>query len=529
MKILDVKQMTEVDRLSTERCGVPSVLLMENAGMSLYRELADTFGERLADQRIVILCGKGNNGGDGLVLARQLAQRGIGRRVVLLGRKDEVKGDAALNLKIYLAAGEQVEEADSPERWRRFEPELAAADVIVDALLGTGLGKPLRGLYAQAVAAVNESRAFVLAVDIPTGMFSDSLERSEPTVRADLTVTFTAPKIAHVFNPDQAALGRLVVAPIGSPDSLLEDPVYFLEAMEPRRLARSLAERPLDTHKGAMGKVAVVGGSRGKAGAAVLAASAALQAGSGLVTVVVPEGVQPLAASFLPDLMTEGLPATSSGGFARGALEPTLQLLEQMDAAALGPGLGTDPETVEFARELTRRSPVPLVLDADALNALAGDPEGARNEPGRPLVLTPHPGEFSRLCGTPVEELLPDRIRLARAFARSHGWWLVLKGFRTLVAEPAGRVCVCRRGNPGMATGGMGDALTGVLLTQLGVLAARGWEDPAEVTERVSLGTYLHSAAGDLAAAELGAESLTASALVEYLGDAYAELRGQAG
>ncbi len=525
MKILNVEQMTEVDRLSTEKCGIPSLLLMENAGMNLFRALRQTFREHLSAQRILILCGKGNNGGDGLVLARQLVQRGMEPRVVLLGRRQEVKGDAAANLNIFLESGQPVQEVDSLEAWRGIQPEMARADVIVDALLGTGLGKPLRDLYAEAVRSINQNRAFVLAVDIPTGMFSDSLEPSPLSVQADLTVTFTAPKIAHVFNPDQAAMGRVIVAPIGSPEWLMDRPEYYLQLLEPEELSELLTDRPLDTHKGALGKVAVIGGSRGKAGAAALAASAALHAGSGLVTALVPRGAQGLVASFLPDIMTEGLPETDSGGFNREAASPVLEILAHMNAAALGPGLGTHPESFDFVRELVTHSPVPLVLDADALNALAQDPSKIRNDKGQPLVLTPHPGEFGRLIGRRTSELLPDRIRLSRNFARQHGVWLVLKGFRSLIAEPGGQVYVCDRGNPGMATGGMGDVLSGVLLRHLGELDARGWNLPEEVTWPVALGVYLHSAAGDLAEEDLGPESLTASALIEYLGEAARQLR----
>ncbi len=525
MKILNVKQMTEVDRLSTSQCAVPSLLLMENAGVSLFQGLSEVFGETLSGRKVLILCGKGNNGGDGLVLARQLAQRGVERNVVLLGRRQEVAGDAAANLEMYIRSGEEVREVVSEEEWHRFEPELSRHDCIVDALLGTGLSKPLRGLYAKAVEAINRSGAFILAVDIPTGMLSDSLEPAPLSVRADLTVTFTAPKLAHIFNPDQAALGRLIVAPIGSPGWLLQNHEYFCNLMDPRSLAGALPARTLDTHKGAMGKVAVIGGSRGKAGAAVLAASGALHSGSGLVTVLVPEGVQPLAASFLPDLMTEGLPETGSGGFSAAAVEPVLEMLESKDAAALGPGLGTHPETFAFVRQLVSRSPVPLVLDADALNAVAEAPGESSNAQGLPLILTPHPGEFARLTHISISELLPDRLRRARDFARHRGVWLVLKGFRSLVADPTGEVHVCDRGNPGMATGGMGDALTGVVLSHLGVLTARGWDNPRQITDAVALSVYLHAAAGDLAEAELGPESLTASALIEYLGEAIRQLR----
>ncbi len=525
MKILSVEQINEVDRLSSEECSVPGLILMENAGFHLFSALWERFGEGLASRRILILCGKGNNGGDGFVLARQLAQRGILPEVCLFGRSGDVSGDAAVNLSIWRAWGGPIREVLGEADWDPVGERLDGFDVVVDALLGTGLKTPLRGLYLKAVEAVNRRRAFVLSVDIPSGMFSDSTRRGAPTVKADLTVTFTAPKIAHALNEDQEAIGVLKVVPIGSPPRLLENPAYFLSQIEAVEVARSLPPRRTAHHKGDCGHVAVVAGSRGKAGAAALSSFAALRAGSGLVTAFTPAPVQDLVAGFHPEVMTEGLDATGRGTFAAGALEPLLAGLEGKDAAALGPGLGLPDETASVVRELARRAGLPLVLDADALNALQGRPEILAERASEILVLTPHPGEFSRLTGIPTDEILSNNVALARDFARRHGVWLVLKGFRTLVAEPEGRVFACARGNPGMASAGMGDVLTGVLVSLLGLFAAQGRRSPAETTQAVTAAVHLHALAGDLAAERVGREALTAGDVTESLGEAFRQVR----
>lgn len=520
MKILSAEQMKRVDRLSTTRCKIPSLLLMENAGFHLYLALRDYF-EDLQSRRIAIFCGKGNNGGDGMVLARQLLQRGLSPDLFLLAKGEEVRGDARANLEILHNWGQPIQEITSETAWKRVAVRLDRYDILVDALLGTGIRKPLQGLYAQVVADLNRSDAFVLSVDIPSGMFSDSVQGGTLTVKADLTVTFTAPKIAHILNEDQEALGDLYIVPIGTPAWLVEEAQGELYLMTRSQLQSALPPRPASSHKGNYGHVLVLAGSLGKAGAAALTASAALQAGSGLVTAAVPDAVQASVASFRPEIMTEGLPSTPGGRIAHRALDRALQLLQGKDAVAVGPGLGTDPETVRFIHELVRESPVPLVIDADALNAFEGKRKQLINRAQNPLVLTPHPGEFSRLSGTPVAEVLRDRIELARRFARRHQVWLVLKTFRTLVAAPDGKLYACPLGNPGMATAGMGDVLTGILAALLGMCAAQGRLEPDQITQAINLGVYLHATAGDAAAEDSGPEALTARDVIAHLGEAY--------
>ncbi|MFQ5740773.1 MAG: NAD(P)H-hydrate dehydratase [Acidobacteriota bacterium] len=527
MKILNVRQMVEVDRLTSEKYGMPGLLLMENAGIQLYLALKQHFEDALEGKRTAVICGKGNNGGDGIVLARQLAQRGLHPDLYLLSRVADVSGDAAINLRIFVASGWRVEEVTSIQRWEEIKPRLRLYDILVDALLGTGLTKPLRGLYSEVVSTINRSRAFVLAVDIPSGMFSDSLVVGVPTVHADLTVTFTAPKIAHILNPDQEAIGKLKIAPIGSPARLMENPDYDLNLITEEEARAALLPRPIASHKGHYGHVAMVAGSRGKAGAAALSSLAALGTGSGLVTAYLPQPVQAVVASFQPEIMTEGLASTDEGTFSLKCLDPLLGGLKGKDAAGLGPGLTTHAQTVSLVHQLVEQVEIPLVLDADALNAFGAEKEVPRSH-AQPLILTPHPGEFSRLIGRPTGELLADRVNLARRFSRRHRVWLVLKGFRTLIAEPEGQVYVCPLGNPGMATAGMGDVLTGVITSVVGLYRARGMTRPAHITQAVSLGVYLHSLAGELAAAETGQEALTAGEVIAHLGMAFQRLRTSA-
>ncbi len=522
-KILTAQQMREIDRLTVEAVGLPSLLLMENAAMNLFSILMDRF-THLNRQRIAVICGKGNNGGDGIALARQLIQRGITPDVYLLGSAAQISGDARTNLDIYFRSGQRVQEVTSSSQWTEISARLRDFNIIIDAILGTGINKPLDGLYSEVVSSINSSFAFVLSVDIPSGMFSDSVQGGVQTVRANATVTFTAFKLAHILNENQAAIGELHLAPIGTPAKLLDRPDFYLELISPQQAYSSLLPRPTSSHKGNFGHVAIISGSQGKAGAAVLSSHAALRAGAGLVTGYTPDLIQQLVASSQPEIMTQGFPGTAGGTFSAKAATPVLNSLQDKDAAGLGPGLTTDEETVCFVHQLVQNARIPLVLDADALNAFAGQSHLLANQHQAPLIITPHPGEFSRLTGLPIREVLARKVELSRQFARKHGLWVVLKTFRTLVASPSGQVFVCAKGNPGMATAGMGDVLTGVLTSVIGLFAARKVTQPQDITKAVSLGVYLHALAGDLAVCESSSEALIAGDVIRHLGSAYREI-----
>ncbi len=507
MKVLTSAEMREIDRKTIREVGVPGVVLMENAGLRILEAIERRVPD-LAARPVVIVAGKGNNGGDGLVVARHLFGRGLRPRVLLAAAIDEVQGDARVNLEAALKMGVDVDEVWSEEAWAGAGADLAGAGVIVDALFGTGLTKPLEGLYARIVETMNASPAFTVAVDIPSGLSSDAFETIGPCARADLTVTLGAPKIAHVFPPAEEFVGELVVAPIGIPPELLASPELKLEMVEPALVRDSFRARPRDAHKGTFGHVLIVAGSYGKTGAAALAGKAALRMGAGLVTVATAESALPVVARTMPELMTEPLPETAARTIARSALPRALDLLKGKDAVLVGPGLSTDPETSAFLLDLLPQVKVPIVIDADGLNILASRP-GILDAFAAPAVLTPHPGEFSRLSGLPTGEVLRRRLELAPAFAAEHGLTLVFKGYRTLVCAPDGRVFINPTGNPGMATGGTGDVLSGLVASEI--------MQDRDVVKGAIAAVYAHGLSGDLAAARLSQKALTAGDLVRWL------------
>ena len=524
MKVLTAAQMNEIDRLTSEICGVPSLTLMENAGFHLYLALRDRFSD-LSTRNIAIFCGKGNNGGDGFVLARQLAQRGTRPDVFLFGKVADARGDAAVNLQILLKSGVPVFEIESEEAWTDVTQRLEIYDIVVDALLGTGITKPLSGLYERAVTDLNQLDCFVLAVDIPSGMMADSVEAAPLSIWADLTVTFTAPKIAQVLSPDVDAVGELEVVPIGTPPSLLDRDEFRLHLLRPDPFDPLCRPRNRSSHKGTYGHVAVIAGSPGKSGAACLASHAALRTGSGLVTAWVPAPVQAIVAACHAEIMTEACPATAGGTFSAEAVKPLISALEQLDAAGIGPGITTEGEALTFARSVVQKSPVPLVIDADGLNAFVDAVEELRNDSGQPLVLTPHPGEFARLVQRPIPEVLKHQLELVPELAVRLGVWIALKTFRPLISDPAGVLFVSDRGNPGMATGGMGDVLTGIITSLVGRATAAGAESAEDVTRAVGLAVYLHGLAGELAAEKRGEDALLAGDVIESLGAAWESVR----
>jgi len=520
MKILNSSEMQRIDRLTTERYGVPSLTLMENAGHGVVDFLTRRYSP-LENHRIAIVCGRGNNGGDGLVVARLLRQRLLKPRVLLLADPSDLRGDAAINLQRLEACGTP-EIVASPEAWRDIYPTLEGATLLVDALLGTGLTRPLEGFLLEVVNDLNRLRPspLVVAVDLPSGLSADTGRIIGECIRAHGSVTFTAPKLAHVLPPACEAAGEFVVHDIGTPRELMgSDASLKLNLTTPSDLAWISKPRKPDAHKGDFGHVLVIAGSVGKTGAAAMSALAALRAGAGLVTVATPKSALPMVAGMGLEFMTASLPDTDSGNIALRALDGKLmeQLLAGKTLVALGPGIGGAPETVEFVRELVRETDLPLVIDADGLNALAGSLKCLAGRQ-RVRVLTPHPGEMARLAGRSVADIQAGRLESATSFAAEHHAHLVLKGFRTLVADPAGAVWVNSTGNPGMAKGGTGDVLTGLVA---GFLA--GFHD-RPVTEVVAAAVYVHGLAGDLAAAEVGELSMLAGDLLDRIPDAIRNL-----
>jgi NAD(P)H-hydrate epimerase len=503
MKVLTAAEMREVDRRTIE-LGIPGIVLMENAGHRVVEFLEETFAP-LAGQRIAILCGKGNNGGDGMVVARQLFTRVRPRalHVVLAGEPEELKGEALENFRMLTACGCPIA--------RAIAPGMRDATIVVDALLGTGLKGPATGPTLEWIREVNSGfpHAKVVAVDIPSGLASDAATSEGETVRADFTVTFTSPKIGQVLAPNFEKVGVLRVAPIGSPPSLYEqDDSIFLSLVAPAMFRNLFAPRKPWAHKGDFGHVLVVAGSRGKTGAAAMTGMAALRSGAGLVTVASAESAIPVISSHCAELMTEALPETETRSISLSSFDYSLlaKIAEGKDVVAIGPGLGTFPETADTVRRIVAEFPQPMVIDADGLNALAGTPFSGR---GRVRILTPHPGEMGRLAGITTAEVEADRVGVARAFAMEREVTLVLKGCRTLIAFPDGRVWINPTGTPALATGGAGDILTGTIAGFL----AQSLDDPDSA---VAAAVYVHGRAGELGAAELGEKSLIATDLLRF-------------
>jgi NAD(P)H-hydrate epimerase len=495
------EEMRRGDRRATERYGVPSLLLMENAGRGAVDVLERVLGP-VARRRIAVLCGKGNNGGDGFVVARHLLGRGARVSAWLVGHAGDVRGDARVNLEALQRAGERVAEApDAPgDAFDRLRAELADADVIVDALLGTGVRGAATGAIAAAIEAVNVAGRPVLSLDVPSGLPSDGEAPAGPVVRARATVTFGLPKVGLLLPEGVARAGRVEIADLGVPRDWLAEGVTtaLLEAADVRA---ALPARPMGAHKGTYGHLLVVAGSVGRTGAAMLACLGALRSGTGLVTCATPASQQPVVAALAPEPMTEPLPETPARTLSGKAVERIVELLARMDAVALGPGLGLEPETQAAVRTLVRDVARPMVVDADALTALAGSLAFCR-EAAAPRLLTPHPGEAARLLGCGIAEVQADRLASARRLASESGAVVALKGARTVIARPDGHAALNPTGNPGMATGGTGDVLTGMA----GGLLAQG----IAPHEALAAAVYLHGLAGDLAAATRGEAGLIA-------------------
>jgi NAD(P)H-hydrate epimerase len=508
MEILTAAEMAAADRRTAEEFGVPLAELMENAGAAV---AGFCLREYPAAERVVVLCGKGNNGGDGFVAARVLANVGVDVRVVLLGREDEVKGEAGSALRRLRAEAAEVSliEVDEVELEDVGEA-LGSAELVIDAVVGTGFKPPLRGLAVALRDMVAKVEAVVVAVDLPSGWDADSLEReAEGAYRADAVVTFTRPKPAHVFGA--LTRGPVVVAEIGSPAAAVDSQ----SGLHWTGTAKAIAERPRDvnSNKGMYGHVLVVGGSSGMTGAPKMASLAAMRAGAGLVTAAVPGWLANVVGDVAPELMVRLLHANVEGSASLKSLDDLDNLLQGIKVIAIGPGLSTKGEASEFARGLVEKTRLPMVIDADALNAFAGKAE-LLDGSGRVMVLTPHPGEMARLAGMTIKEVEADRVGLARRFATEHKLTLVLKGWRTLVAHPDGRVAVNTTGNPAMAKGGSGDILTGIVAAMLA-------QFPDDVARAVEAAVYLHGLAGDFAARAMDEHTVLATDTVTHLSDAF--------
>jgi hydroxyethylthiazole kinase-like uncharacterized protein yjeF len=511
MKIVTAAEMREIDRATSQRFGVPSLTLMENAGAAVAEFVVS---QNPSAYRMGVICGKGNNGGDGFVAARKLKAAGREVRVVLLAEPSELRGDAAEMFGKLPVAPVIVRSSEDLKR----EQAVFESDVLLDAILGTGFKPPVSGLYAEAIRLLNASSAPVIAVDIPSGADADVMgEQTGAVARADAVVTFTAPRPAHIFG--RLTDGPTLIAPIGSPDEAIVSSLQ-LNLITAREITPLIGPRPLAANKGNFGHVLVIGGSVGKAGAAAMAGISALRVGAGLSTVATAGSVLGIVAGFHPEVMTEPLDETRDGSIALSALRRANKLAEGKTVLAIGPGISRNSETSEFVRSAVKRHTIPIVLDADGLNAFEGRSEELNGKVG-PIVITPHPGEMARLLGDTVAAVQRDRVNVARTFAREHELIVVLKGHRTLIAHPDGTVWVNTTGNPGMATGGTGDILTGMVA---GLIA----QNPEHIAEAVIAAVHLHGLAGDVARESMGEHSLVATDLVKALPEAFRRVQESA-
>ncbi len=490
MKILNAEQMRNIDRRTTERFGVPSIVLMENAAMAV----VDAIFERYADsERVAIVCGTGANGGDGFAVARHLENRGVVPVIVIVGERSSIRGDARINLEVCQRLGIPIYDVRNADDVETALAHAADADLVVDAIFGTGLNRAPQGIQADVIRALAELRIPVLAVDLPSGANASSHQPFEPCVQAEVTVTFAAPKLCHVFEPAALYCGEVIVADITIPEIAIEDEAVALAMITPKDVLPLVEPRRAATHKGTYGHVGVIAGSAGRSGAAVMCARGAIRTGAGLVTVMTDAETAKLVHAGSIESMT----------YSGGDLD---EFLKNKTAVLIGPGLADDEDAYRNTRLLIESIELPLIIDASALNAFASR-ANELNARGLPRVITPHPGELARLLGSDTTSINDDRIGSAREAARVTNCVVVLKGHQTLVAEPDGHVFVNPTGNPGMASGGMGDVLSGIIAA----LLARGG-DPLDAA---CAGVYLHGLAGDLLAERLGDTGLMATELAD--------------
>lgn len=527
MRALTAAEMREVDRLTTERHGIPGLQLMENAGRAAANAVWRIAGRGVGEKtRVCVLAGKGNNGGDGFVVARHLKEYKLATRVVLFGRRGDVRGDAATNLTRWIDGGGELDCVDGEADWEKIWPEVSSVQVIVDAMLGTGLRGGATGVIAKAISDVNDrSRKttgtwpmLILAVDTPSGLPSDGEAPEGPVLHVHLTATFTAPKVGQLVGPAADTCGKLQVASIGSPAQLIEDTGKGgLRCSGPDEFAALPLVRAADSHKGTFGHAVIVAGSRGKSGAAVLAGYACLRAGAGLTTVATPDEIQPVIAGAYAEYMTEPLLATKTGGIAaaNSSSGRLAKLLEDKSVVAIGPGIGTHVETRMAVQQLVREATLPIVLDADGLNCFEDEAGKLSQRRTQHLAITPHPGEMARLLGVKNADVQSDRLKAATEAAKKWKAHVILKGFHTILAAPDGRVFVNMTGGPSLAKGGTGDVLTGVLAA---MTAQFGTDDWLRV---LALGVFLHGTAGDI----LARDEEPSGMLAHEVADAITEAR----
>lgn len=507
MYLVTAAQMQSLDRRAIEEAKIPGTTLMENAGRGVVDAFVQTFGSP-AGKRVTIFCGKGNNGGDGFVVARLLRRKRARIRVLLFADPKELRGDAqTMHRRLVRSAGTSLVVAQPSQEYVRDQAD--QADFLVDALLGTGLSSTVKGQYKDAIGAMNRSSAPTIAVDLPSGIHSDNGEILGSAVNAFLTVTFGCPKVGLYLGSAIDHAGKIVYSDIGIPQEYIKNLSLKTQLLTSEMIKPLLPRRSMTSHKGTFGHAGIIAGSPGKTGAAALSARSALRIGTGLVTVAAPKTVNPILETQLLEAMTAPMPETQDCSLGLSAYSHLREFAQTRSAIAIGPGIGTSEETGELVRTFIQHLNAPCVVDADALNHLAGH-TSLLSSGTLFHILTPHPGEMARLLGnTSPKSVNQDRLGVSRRFARNHHVIVVLKGARTIIASPDGQAAICPTGNPGMASAGMGDVLTGMIVG----LLAQGLSP----WNAARAGVYLHGLAGDLGAEKLGQAGLIASDLIECI------------
>lgn len=515
MKVITAEQMQEIDAGAIKGCGIPGLTLMENAGRGCTDVIIAHFSGKPASSALVV-AGKGNNGGDGHVIARLLHEQGWSVNLILLASSDDVSGDAAVNLA-RLPAGVTLCECTDSEILAAHNDKFSSCNIIVDAIFGTGLKNEIKGFYRNAVEAINNSGSTVISVDIPSGIHGSSGEILGVAVKADLTVTFAAAKIGHILYPGASYCGRLDIVDIGIPSALVDNSpgVRFIDFAEAAALMK---RRDRSSHKGSNGHCLIVAGSIGHTGAAHLAAASAVRGGAGLVTLALPASLNNILEVKTTEAMTMPLPDAGRGYLDEEAFHGIMDSTARKSVVTIGPGISWNPGTAVLVRKLVGKIPLPMVLDADALNSISEDITVLRKRVSPFVILTPHPGEMARLAALTVEQVQADRIGIASGFAERNNVFVILKGARTVIASPEGDIAINGSGNPGMASGGMGDVLAGLV----SALLCQGYSP----FTACMLGVFVHGFAADLLADEQGEIGLTATDVVERLPHAFNRLLG---
>lgn len=506
LPVVTAKQMQAIDRQAIDGFTIPGIILMENAGAGIVRELQNCFPD-LCQKKVFIFCGKGNNGGDGFVIARHLFNLGSEVRVLLAGKLSDLTGDAKTNAVSAQNIGIQVEEL-TPDNLNQYDHKLRHSDIIIDALLGTGLNNAALGFFEKVINKINQFKKFVVSVDINSGVDADSGQLIGPHVKSDLTLALACWKQSHLLHPSAGVMKEIRLIDIGIPQEACDSQNIRAHQSEDADIKNYFQKRSPNTHKGSYGHVLVLAGSRGKGGAAGLTALAVLRAGAGLCTLALPESCQKAFEVHPMEVMTVPLPETKNGTLSLEAKDAILELLKDKSAVAIGPGITTDPETVALIGELLPLIQCPLVVDADALNALSSNPDWLKLLKAE-TVLTPHPKEMSRLIGVPTDEIQNNRVATASKFSNNHSLTLILKGSPSLISLADGSVIFNPTGNAGMATGGSGDVLTGIIAG----LMAQGL--PSQ--QAAIAGTYIHGQAGDQYAKNESQTTLIAGDLLRCL------------